>query len=206
MTRKLALVLIASLIAGETVCRAADEVVNGYGPWHFGMTADQVAQVRELGPYTPVQATGGLETANGRFLGEKTNVSFIFGPQGLRRIQVWAYEGRDLGAAVKAFYSIYKYLEEHFGVLQQDGAACPAGLDLEAFQQRIPASFRDTSHVVTIDQLKAQGSMRAQMEKVQLGPRRSPAGANVFSSFIHGSQLGSFWVFLYYDAPLAAGG
>jgi hypothetical protein len=201
MTRKAALVLIAALIAGETVCLAADEPLSGYGPWRFGMTPDQVAEAKELGPYSPVQATGGLETANGRFLGERTNVSFIFGAHGLRRIQIWAYEGRDLGAAVKAFHSVYKYLGERFGALQQDGAPCPAGLDLEAFQQRIPASFRDTSHVVTMDQLRAQGSMSAQMEKVQLVPQRSPAGAGVLASFIHSPQLGSFWVFLYYDAP-----
>lgn len=202
MTRRVAAVLIASLIACGAVSRAAvDEKVGGYGPWRFGMTPAEVAQVKDLGPYTPVQATGGLETANGRFLGEKTNVSFIFGPRGLRRVQIWAYEGSDLAAAVRAFYSIYKYLGEQFGVLQQNDAACPPGLTLEAFQQHIPASYRDTSQVVTIDQLKTQGSMRPQMEKVQLRPQRSPAEASVFSSFIRSPQLGTFWVFLYYDAP-----
>ena len=201
MTRKLVLGLVAFLIAGGTVCRAADEVVSGFGPWHFGMTPDQVAQVKEFGPYSPVQATGGLETANGRFLGERTNVSFIFGAHGLRRIQIWAYEGRDLGAGVRAFHSVYKHLEERFGVLLQDGALCPRGLDLEAFQQRIPASFRDTIRVITIDQIKAQDPTTALAEKIHLIPQRSPAGAGVLASFIHSPQLESYWVFLYYDAP-----
>jgi hypothetical protein len=201
MTRRLTAALMTSLVVCAAVCLAADETLSGYDAWRFGMTTGEVAQIKELGPYSPVPATGGLETKNGRFLGEKTNISFIFGPHGLRRIQIWVYEGHDTEAAIKAFYSTYKHLEDHFGVLQQDGAPCPAGLALEAFRQRIPASYSDKSHVLTTDQLKAQGSISAQVERLQLRPQRSPAEASVSARFLHSPQLGSYWVFLFYDAP-----
>jgi hypothetical protein len=88
MTRRLTAALMTSLVVCAAVCLAADETLSGYDAWRFGMTTGEVAQVKELGPYSPVPATGGLETKNGKFLGEKTNISFIFGPHGLRRIQI----------------------------------------------------------------------------------------------------------------------
>jgi hypothetical protein len=109
MTRRLTAALMTSLVVCAAVCLASDETLSGYDAWRFGMTTGEVAQVKELGPYSPVPATGGLETKNGRFLGEKTNISFIFGPHGLRRIQIWVYEGHDTEAAIKAFYSTYKH-------------------------------------------------------------------------------------------------
>lgn len=40
------------------------------------------------GPYVAVPSTGGLETANGSFDGYKTNISFVFGENGLRHLAV----------------------------------------------------------------------------------------------------------------------
>jgi hypothetical protein len=200
MGTRVAAVLSAGLIVYAAACGAEETRITGYGAWRFGMTPAEVSSVQESAPYLPVKMTGGLETANGRFLGEKTNVSFIFGARGLRRIQIWVYEGHDFGAAVKAFYATFKHLAD-FGALRLGDDASPAGLTLEAFQQRIPASFSDQSRNVTMDQLQAKGSLQAQFEKLRLCPERPPAGGTVSSSFIHSPQLGVYYVFLYYDAP-----
>jgi hypothetical protein len=145
-----------------------------------------------------------LETAGGSFLGQKTNISFIFGPDGLRRIQVWAYEGSDFAAAAKTYYSVYGYLSDRFGSLRQDDGPVPAGLTLEAFSERIPASFRDASKAVTMDQLKSQGSVQAHIERLRLSPQRAPTGGDVSASLLHTPQLGIYYVFAYFDAPAAA--
>jgi hypothetical protein len=205
MGTRVAAALSAGLIVYAAACAAEEARITGYGVWRFGMTPAEVSQVQESAPYLPVNATGGLETANGKFLGEKTNISFIFGARGLRRIQIWAYEGHDFGAAVKAFYATFKHLAD-FGALRLGDDAAPARLTLEAFQQRIPPSFSDQSRNVTMDQLQAKGSLQAQGERLHLGPERPPTGGTVFSSLIHSPQLGVYYVFLYYDAPPAPPG
>ena len=49
--------------------QARAEDLPGMGPWRLGMTASQVAAFDELGPYSKVGVTGGLETPNGTFNG-----------------------------------------------------------------------------------------------------------------------------------------
>ncbi len=175
--------------------------VTGYGPWRFGMSAAEVSQVKESEPYRPVRTTGGLETPAGTFLGEKTNISFIFGAHGLRRIQVWAYEGTDFAAATKMFHSTYKYLSDRFGALRQDDGSVPEGLTLEALRARLPSSFRGASKAVAMDELKAGGSIGAHFEELHLSPQHPPAGGAVFASLVHSPQLGLYYVFVYFDAP-----
>ncbi len=42
----------------------AETKVDGFGPWHFGMSKDEVAGVAEFGSYKDVPATGGVETCD----------------------------------------------------------------------------------------------------------------------------------------------
>lgn len=86
--------LVVLFLLLPATARAAE--VQGYGPWKFGMKPAEVEAVKEFGPYSPVQSTGGLETMNGEFLGQKTPVSFIFRPAGLHHIQIWGVLGPDV--------------------------------------------------------------------------------------------------------------
>ena len=87
-------------------------------PWRFGMTKAEVTAFEKFGPYKDVRATGGAETFNAVFDGKKANMSFVFDDMGLKRIQVWAYEGRSKEDAGKAWASLYSYMEKTYGPIE----------------------------------------------------------------------------------------
>ena len=188
----------------EAAPEARPAEVDGYGPWRLGMSPDEVRAVAEHGPYTLVQATGGLETANGTFQGEPANVSFVFGPSGLYHLQVWVYEGQDLEAAEAAFHRAYLWLSERFGALHLDGRPVPEGLDREGVLALVPDSFRAAGDAVDLDAAEPGDSLQvAPPERVHLHPRVAVEGAQVYASFLHSEQLGIYWVFVYVKTPPA---
>lgn len=176
-------------------------VVEGYGPWAFGMTPEAVRGVEEHAPYSAVEATGGLETPNGELMGRRANVSFVFGPGGLRLIQIWAYEGGELAAAEDAFFEAYRHLSERFGPLHADGRPFAEGLSREQVLELVPASFRDASEAQDLEGMKPGDSIQASVERLHLHPQAPIAGAGVFASFAHSPQLRLYWVFVYYRTP-----
>src|SRR5262245_48527534 len=95
-TKILAQVMLAGLLLQV-------EPVRGFGPWRLGMSKAEVTAVTQSAPYKDVPSTGGLETASGSFEGRTVNVSFVFGETGLWKIQIWAYEGKDLDEAISAW-------------------------------------------------------------------------------------------------------
>ncbi len=91
------------------------------GPWRLGDTREQVTSYAEFGPYSAVPTTGGLETKNGKFLGQTTTVSFVFDvADRLRYIQVFAYEGPSYSKAKDATVSIHNLFTKDYG-----GASIP---------------------------------------------------------------------------------
>ena len=178
--------------------------VDGYGPWRLGMSPDEVRAVAEHGPYTPVQSTGGLETANGTFQGEPANVSFVFGPSGLYHLQLWVYEGRDPEAAEEAFHRAYRWLSERFGALQVDGRPVPEDLDREGLAALVPASFRGEGTAADLEAMEPGDALElGPPERVHLHPRVPVENAQVYASFLHSRQLGTYWVFVYLKTPPA---
>jgi hypothetical protein len=159
----------------------------GYGPWRLGMSKEQVSAVAQFGPYSAVGTTGGLETRGGVFAEQKTTISFVLGERGLRIIQIWAYEGRDLDQAVNAFYRVYHHLETSLGPVETPGLSIPEHADSDAF----------TGAVRSV--LLAVPSNRA--VKIQLAPRAKSPEINIFSSLMKQPQIGYYYVFLYYRAP-----
>ncbi|HEV8577671.1 MAG TPA: hypothetical protein VGX68_01205 [Thermoanaerobaculia bacterium] len=191
----LAATLVASLAAAQDV--------DGYGPWRFGMSKDEVQAVEKFGPYTPVASTDGLETKHGPFMGENRNVSFVFGLGGLSQIQIWLYEGRSYDEAIKEFYRAYQHLVENFGPVHQDGNPWPADLTAEAFAERIPQEYRQASSSAEglVDELKAKGPAQVDVSKLHLHPQKPVQGAEIYGSLLHSQKLGTYWVFLYYKVP-----
>jgi hypothetical protein len=157
---------------------------TGYGPWRLGMPQEEVKAVSEFGPYSSVAATGGLETRNGRFAGQKTTISFVFGEHGLRIIQIWAYEGRDLDQAIEAFYRVYHHLETSLGSVEIPGLKMSEHAD------------RDNFAAILRPRLAAVPKNRAY--KVQIAPISRFSAINVFSSLMRQPQLDYYYVFLYY--------
>lgn len=200
MTIAVAILSLALLLPWPAAAGEAVEI-EGYGPWTFGMTPEAVRGVEAHGPYSAVEATGGLETPNGEFMGRRANVSFVFGPGGLHLIQVWAYEGRDPAAAGDAFYEAYRHLSERFGRLHADGRPVAEGLSRDQVLGLVPASFRDASEAADLEAMEPGDSIQAGVERLHLHPQATISGAAVFASFAHSRELGLYWVFVYYRTP-----
>ncbi|MGD8817683.1 MAG: hypothetical protein PVJ51_10895, partial [Acidobacteriota bacterium] len=132
--------LPAALLCAVAAAQSSDSIA-GYGPWTFGMRRFQVASFREFGPYLPVESTGGLETRNGEFEGEVTNTSFVFDDDGLRYIQIWAYEGNEIDDMMRALHRVYVHMSERYGDLMMESTKLPPGLNLEELADLIPDEY-----------------------------------------------------------------
>ena len=103
--------------------KAADR--GGVGAYRFGMTRAEVSRVPDCQPYTPVQVTGGLECPSYVFEGQEMNISFLFGGDRLRRIQLWYYEGESEAEARGAVGKVLEYLNRVGGGVTSN--TLPAG-------------------------------------------------------------------------------
>ena len=102
---------------------------GGVGPFRFGMTRDEVSHVRDCQPYTPVAVTGGLECPGYRFDDRAMNISFLFGGDRLRRIQLWYYEGESSDEAREAIGRVVAYLQRTGSALIAGRPGVPATAD-----------------------------------------------------------------------------
>ena len=156
--------------------------VNGFGPWRFGMSQEDVLAESDYGPYRPVEATGGLETFNGQWDGDEANISFVFQDEGLDRIQIWAYEGESRDEALKAWWRVASFLQKTHGAIE--------------FPQfpTFSAEAKQKAFLDYFDGALAEGNY----DKLQLGLVQMPADAIVFSSLIVHPSRQYYYVFLYY--------
>jgi hypothetical protein len=172
----------------------------GYGPWNFGMTLAQVEAVSQHGPYSPVPATGGLETMNGDFEGQKAHVSFVFGPAGLRHIQVWAYTGGDAEQAAQQWHRAYRHLVSRYGEVRTSDGPLPSDLTVDQLKSRLPASFTTRNPGDFLAEVQKRGSGEIQMIRIKLEPLQKPQDADVFAELIQSREMG-YWVFVFYRLP-----
>lgn len=160
---------------------ASPAFADGFGPWSFGMSADQIQAVSASGPYKPF-SNGDLETYNGDFGGKKENVQFFLKDGQLWRIGVCTYEGTDLSAATSAWSHTYSTLHANYGEME-------------------------TPHYqgATLDALAASArAIVAAGGKAQMAPLVQPESAFVFSSFNSYAHDGTtfYAVTVNYDRPM----
>lgn len=143
------------------------------GPWCFGMSEDEVQAFSDYGPYTRVSATGGLETQNAMFNGQRKGASFVFDGAGLRYIQLWNYEGSDYESAKRAVLELFDLFSEQYGGAEVVGVAADG----------------------------RSGLSRSAMEVVlaRVLPMQQPQGSHLHSQWGYDSRYDTFYVFLYQD-------
>jgi len=191
------------LIAFVLPLAQAQEAIEGYGPWTFGMSREEVASFEEFGPFEPVQATGGLETYNADFEGEPANVSFVFDEQGLQFVQIWAYEGPDFEDAAAGLHRVYEHIIDNFGEMMLGGTKLEAGLTVEELTARIPEYFHGDLEPLTAEEIQRRGgkvSVR-QPSVFRIEPIWQPEGGRILVTFRRSEDVGGFWVFLFYARP-----
>lgn len=181
----------------------AQDAIDGFGPWKFGMSREEVAAFEEFGPFEPVQSTGGLETYNADFDGRPTNVSFVFDEAGLQLVQIWAYEGPDFEEAAAGLHRVYEHIIANFGEMMMAGGKLEAGLDVDALIERIPEPFHGDVTPLTLEDIQARGgSMQVSRPIVlRLEPVWQPQGGRILATLRRSEDIGSFWVFLFYIRP-----
>lgn len=175
--------------------------IRGYGPWKFGMKPAEVEAVSQYGPYVPVQSTGGLETMNGDFGGQKTQISFMFRPAGLHHIQIWAYAGQSYDEALAAFHRTYRHLVDSFGPVASPAGEIASDLDVQHLAAKLGPEFTEPRESL-LPKIKQTGSLQAHMLTYRIEPVSQPtAGTEIHVDFVRSPEVGIYFVFLYYRAP-----
>ena len=168
-----------------TTAQGAETRAPGFRGWRFGMSLDEVKQVADCGPYAPVAATGGLECPAFVHEGRKMNISFVFGPAGLAKIQLWVYEGKEAAKALDALdWTLGLYRRTH-GALESSAIPDVDKADRKALERWAAANDKPT---------------REAPFKAQLAPKTQKPEAFTFASYIHQAEHGYF-VFAYFQPP-----
>jgi hypothetical protein len=181
---------------------AQAEEVQGYGPWKFGMQPAEVEAVAQYAPYSKVASTGGLETMNGDFGGQKTPISFVFRPAGLYQIQIWVYSGPSYEEALAALHRAYVHLVGAFGPAGSTGGPLESNLDVKQLGEKIGPEFANPKESL-LPRLHAGGSVQVHTITYRIAPLALPTKErDVHADLIRSPELGMYYVFLYYRAPL----
>lgn len=127
----------------------------GLPPWQFGMTKEQVASFKQVGPYKSF-SNGDLETYNGIYRGEKHNVQFYFEKSRLVKIMVNFGEGTDRDKAIATFKTVYRVLEKQYGkvVIPEEHlvAGTKPNVDASAIAAAANASIFGYTHINPVNQ------------------------------------------------------
>ena len=172
-------------------------------PWSLGDSREQVLAETKFGPYKNVSITGGLETAHGSFLGEKTTISFVFGEtEQLEYLQVWLYEGSSFPKAKKEALRIFDIFASRFG------GASVSGIEVDGSEHMDRDSFS-----VVLDKVLGQAPKLGEKFKrerqvvatttLDLVPRRGPEHVKIVGQLIHSSRYDSYYIFLFEDLASA---
>ena len=163
---------------------ALNPTTQGLGAYRFGMTKAAVEAVSDCKPYVPVRMTDGLECPNFEFRGQRMNISFLFGSDGLRRIQLWWYEGTDRQQALATIGTLNEYLAQHYGGVRH--------VDLPADVPMTPVALLSAA----VDAAAASPRRQAQVRWASLEP---PAERQLYASV--GVGAGAYMVFLFHSVP-----
>ncbi|MGH9437975.1 MAG: hypothetical protein ACRD22_08775 [Terriglobia bacterium] len=172
--------VFSTLLAVSFAANASGAPFN-VGPWRLGMVPAKVQSFGKFGPYTPIEPTGGLETVNASFQGQKTKVSFAFDASGLKTIKIWKYQGASSTAAQAAVIDLFHLFSAKYGgakvenvnISGPNGSALTEDT-LKAVLKRIlgtakemTASFRKKGHFDTLiifDMRPNQQPLREQLD------------------------------------------
>ena len=148
------------------------------------MSKAEVRAVKEHGPYRDVPSTGGLETSKGFFGVTQCTVSFVFGDAGLRKIQIWVYEGHSSEEAIAAWSRVYDFFRGTYGEAESRVLQLPPPVDDDKFIARLRTALESAPQDRAI--------------QLQMAPTPMPEGVTVFSSIIRDPRFG-YYVFVYYQ-------
>lgn len=171
------LAMMLALLSSANAFAACD-----VSAWKFGMSPEEVASVKECGPYKPFR-NGDLETYKGIFAGKEENFQFFFRDQKLWRIGVYLYEGQDSASGAEEWLSLFVTLSGMLGVIETPGNIAPV---TEA--QR--AAFKATA----IESVAGPG-------KIQMAPFKQATDVFSYASYRRADVEGQrfFYVTLYFD-------
>jgi hypothetical protein len=194
--------LFASVLAAASTYAAPDASAFRLGPWTLGMTREQVTAVPDTGPYVPVESTGGLETRGGVFESKPATFSFVFGDNGLRYVQLWAYEGKNYEDAKQAALTVANVFFRDLGGLSQDrfeanGKPFPPDLVPQIVDSTL-GKARDIGNEIK------KKHKSAILFTFDVPPMNQPEGRRIHCQWVYASRYDTYYIFVfedYADAP-----
>lgn len=170
------------------------------GPWRLGMSREQVQSFAQFGPYVPVEVTGGLETFNAMFQGQKANASFVFAADGLQHIQLWKYEGKDVSQAQSSVVDIFRLFSSQFGGAEVENVNVSGEKGLtEGALNAVLAKVLGTARDLAAEAREKQ--KRSVTFMFDMKPLSQPTGSRLHSQWGYSSKHDMFYVFLFQDRP-----
>ena len=130
-------------------------------------------RVADCQPDTNVSQTGGLECANYTFDGQAMNVSFVFGAGGLRRIQLWFYQGPSEAEAKDAVARVIDFFRRTAGGVVV-GALFGVEITADRVMGMLSDAHPDVGRIAQFD-LSTPASARPEMWFACVGKIQSPA-------------------------------
>jgi len=174
--------LLRSPLACVVFFMAASASAQGYGPWSFGMTREEVRAVAAHGPYYDFKNLD-IGTQQGPFEGGVVPTSFYFLNDKVERVMLMLYRGNDSAAAERAWQAAYSHLQKTFG-----------GVELPA--SGLPAATREDA----AEALRASNLLVTKVGKLQMGVSPAPKDRLVWCSLTRNEE-GLLMVALNYAKP-----
>ncbi len=162
------------------------------------MSRAEVESFDDFGPFLPVSSTGGLETYNGNFNGEKRQVSFVFHGDSLYQIQVWVYSGQEFEEALAGFHQAYMYLAQEYGIVYTEdrGAQLPESLTLDQLRGYIPKSLLELETEDGLSKLQETGEVTATPQQFRI-ESSGPECSSVSAALVRVPQFDISYAFLF---------
>lgn len=112
------------------------------------------------------------------------------------------YSGQTYEDALAAFHRTYRYLADTYGSLGSTGGPIPSDLDVQQLAGKIGPEFSEPKESL-LPKIQQIGSFQAHMLTYRIGPVSLPTpGRDVHADLVRSPELGLYYVFLYYRAPL----
>lgn len=170
------------------------------GEWRLGDSKKTILSLPSLPNLRSVKITGGFETADAIFNGEKTNISFAFDEQGLLYAQVWLYEGKNIESAVNEFANLNDFFSRNLKGATLKGVESVNGIGSDAIKDLVNEIFDRVNGVTEARTAESEEQVTFMMT-LDLIPNAQPIQNKLHGQFIYSGPHDTFYVFLFEDRP-----
>ena len=170
------------------------------GNWKLGASREKIVAMPSLPNLKSVAVTGGLETSDAIFEGNKRNTSFVFDENELLYTQTWVYEGQNFDLAIKEFSTLFNYLSSKLKGANIKGIDVSGGMTVGALKEATKQLFVNIQKSVDKTNITSDKEMTFLMT-LDLIPNTQPNENKLHGKFVYSGRHDTFYIFLFEDLP-----